>query len=113
MLIDVLDVLDEGKFIPVIEKALKIVSLGVVNHGKKGEVVIKLSIAPIGDSSAVNINHSVKFTEPTKKGKTYEEYANVASMFVDIDGTLTIFNRSQKDLFKPETPNNITKLGVK
>lgn len=111
---EILGELDAGIFVQKIEKALKEAALGTVNNGKKGSVTISLELEQIGSSSSVQIKHTLKYTKPTKNGKSMEENTTSTPMYVDNLGYLTINPQMQDDLFKAtETSGNVTKIGSK
>lgn len=90
---------DAGLFMEKVQESLKLVALGVVNSGKKGQVKITLDLGRIGDSSSVQVNHTLKYVKPTKNGKSVEENSTSTPMYVDNLGYLTIHPQTQADLF--------------
>ena len=64
--------LGAGTFANQLGAAISMVSQGAVQHNKKGQIKITLDIARIGDSSQVEIAHTLAFVEPTAKGKRAE-----------------------------------------
>ncbi len=109
-LYDTLGELDAGIFTNKVTESLKKVALGVVNHGKKGSVSITLDLEQIGDSSSVQIKHTVKFVQPTKNGKASEENTTSTPMYVNNLGYLTVSPQTQDDLFAADKSNNIQPL---
>lgn len=109
-LIDIIGEFDAGIFTAKIMAALKLVSLGVVNNGKKGNVTISLNMERIGDSHSVQIHHALKYCSPTKNGKTSEENTTSTPMYVDNYGILTISPQLQQDLFDAEKKTNVSQL---
>ncbi|PPK72647.1 hypothetical protein B0F88_10380 [Methylobacter tundripaludum] len=104
--------LDAGIFAQKTHEALKQVAMGVIATGKKGQVSITLDLDRIGDSSSVQIKHTLKFSRPTKNGKTSEENTTSTPMYADNLGYLTISPQTQDDLFKEsEKRGNVTKIG--
>lgn len=82
-----------------INRALSDVALGAVTHNKKGEVVLKFVIKPVGSSGTqVNIDHSLKFVKPTARGKVIEDVATDTPLHVGAGGRLTIFPENQGEL---------------
>lgn len=110
---DIFGEFDAGIFNSKIEASLKLVALGVIHNGKKGNVTISLDLEQIGDSHSVKVKHTLKYNSPTKNGKTSEENTTSTPMYVDKDGVLTISPQLQQDLFAADKANNVTKLGVK
>jgi len=83
--------LDAGIFTAKVTSALKLVSLGVIENRKKGQVTIVLDLEQIGDSSSVQVKST--------------------PMYVDGNGYLTISPQTQNDLFAADKNNNVTKIG--
>ena len=108
---EIIGELDAGIFTSKVTSALKMVALGVVENSKKGQVTIVLDLDQIGDSSSVQVKHTLKFNKPTKNGKATEENTTSTAMYVDKDGYLTISLQTQTDLFVADKANNITLLG--
>lgn len=81
---------DAGIFSNKAMAALKMVALGAIENGKKGSVTLTFELDQIGDSSSVQVKHTLKYTKPTKRGKSSEEDATTTPMYVDKDGFLTI-----------------------
>jgi len=109
-LYDTLGEFDAGIFTHKVTESLKKVALGVVNHGKKGSVSITLDLEQIGDSSSVQIRHTVKFVQPTKNGKCSEENTTSTPMYVNNLGYLTVSPQTQDDLFAVDKSNNVQPL---
>lgn len=95
--------LNAGVFAQQIGKALSEVAAGVVDHNKKGSVVITLELSPIGESNQVKINHKLDYKQPTKRGTKREDTALDTPMYVTANGlelfqsdpTAQLFNREQ------------------
>ncbi len=96
---DTLQELDAGIFVNKITEALKKVALGVVNHNKKGQVTITLDLERIAETEQVQIKHTIKYVQPTKRGKLVEDNATSTPMYVSRFGDLSISPLSQADLF--------------
>ncbi len=96
---DTLQELDAGIFVNKVTEALKKVALGVVNHNKKGIVTIQLDLDRIGETEQVQIKHTVKYSQPTKRGKLVEDNATTTPMHVGRFGDLSISPQSQTDVF--------------
>lgn len=91
--------LNAGVFEQQICRAMSDVAGNVVTHGKAGELVIRLKIKQIGQSSQVAINHSLKFSVPTARGKITEETEGDTPMHVGRGGKLTAFPEQQTEMF--------------
>lgn len=92
---EVLGELNAGVFEQQINAAVSDVALGVVTHGKPGDVVIKLSIKQIGDSNQVAVTHKLSYVKPTTRGKISEETSADTPMHVGRGGELSLFPNTQ------------------
>jgi len=104
---DTLQELDAGIFVNKVQEALKKVALGVVNHNKKGTVTIQLDLDRIGETEQVQIKHTVKYSQPTKRGKLVEDNATSTPMHVNRFGDLTISSQTQTDVFSENTVTHL------
>ena len=68
-------------------------------NGKKGKVQVTIDIARIGESNQVNISHTLAYVEPTAKGKRSEDTTSETPMYLNNDGSVTIFANHTKQLF--------------
>lgn len=94
--------LNAGVFAQQVGRALSDVAAGVVDHNKKGKVIITLELSPIGESNQVKINHKLDFTQPTKRGSKREDTALDTPMYVTENG-LELFQTNPTDqLFSRE-----------
>lgn len=98
--------LDGGTLGPRLAAALAESALGVAacnDKRKKGKVTLELTITPVGgDQAQVQIDHTVKFTSPTQRGKKQEEIATSSVMYVSNRGAITVLPNTNKDMFKPD-----------
>ncbi|MCY1200472.1 hypothetical protein D9M69_379240 [compost metagenome] len=78
--------LNAGVFAQQVGAALSEVGGGVVDHGKKGKVVITLELSQIGESNQVKINHKLDYLVPTKRGSRREDTALDTPMYVTANG---------------------------
>ncbi|MCU4601664.1 hypothetical protein [Acinetobacter ursingii] len=76
--------LGAGTFANQLGAAISMVSQGAVQHNKKGQIKITLDIARIGDSSQVEIAHTLAFVEPTAKGKRAEDTTSKTPMHLKV-----------------------------
>lgn len=98
-----LNSLNAGVFAQQLGRALSDVAAGVVDHHKKGKVVITLELSQIGESNQVKVNHKLDFTQPTKRGSKREDTALDTPMYVTENGlelfqtdpTQQMFSREQ------------------
>jgi len=80
------DNLNAGVFSQQIGHALSDVAAGVVEYGKAGKVIITLEMKRIGESSQVNITHTLDYTQPTLRGKRREDTTLDTPMYVTANG---------------------------
>jgi hypothetical protein len=97
---DTLQELDAGIFVNKVHDALKKVALGVVNQSKKGSVTIQLDLSRIGESDSVQVQHTIKYNQPTMRGKLVEDNTTITPMHVSREGYLSVSPQTQDDLFK-------------
>jgi hypothetical protein len=91
--------LSGGNFSQQLGIAISEVAQGVVANGKKGKVQVTIDIARIGESNQVNISHTLAYVEPTAKGKRSEDTTSETPMYLNSDGSVTIFANHTKQLF--------------
>lgn len=99
---DFLGELDAGVFMNKIAAALNTTSLGTLNNGGKGKVVLTFDIERMGNSveeKRVKIKHKLQYTAPTPRGKATEEDTTETPMWVNRGGKLTILQEDQGQLF--------------
>lgn len=106
---DTLQELDAGIFAEKVTQAMKKVALGVVNNHKKGQVTITLDLEQIGETDYVQIKHTLKYNQPTIRGKLIEDNASSTPMHVSREGYLSISPLTQDDIFTP-LPTNVSKI---
>ena len=94
--------LNAGVFADQVGRAISDVAAGVVDHGKKGKVVISLELSRIGESNQVKINHKLDYTAPTKRGSKREDTALDTPMYVTPDGVVLFQTNPADQLFKKE-----------
>lgn len=78
--------------------AFREVAFGVTNERRTGEIVIRLKIKPINDSSQVNCQHSIKYTKPTAKGSVVEDATTSTLLHVGKGGRMSLYPETQLDL---------------
>jgi hypothetical protein len=89
--------LDGGQFERKLSIALSQVAAAVVDHGKKGEVKITMSIKKIDGTHQVVIDHAIKFERPTSSGKAGEEDKRATVLHVGKYGALSLAQPSLLD----------------
>lgn len=97
---------DGGVFTNQATAALADAALGVVTHGdkgRKGKVLIELTIERIGESSQVQISHKLAYSIPTRRGKRGEELTTQTPMYVAHGGKLSIAPENQLDWVGKDT----------
>ena len=100
---ETLEELDAGILVSKLSNALANTALGVIQHNKKGKVVLTIDIDRIGESSQINVSHKISYNQPTLRGKSMEEDTTVTPMHVNKNGHLSIAPDAQIDLFKQQT----------
>jgi len=97
--------LNAGVFAQQVGRALSDVAAGVVDHGKKGKVVLTFELSQIGESNQVKVNHKLDFAQPTKRGTKREDTALDTPMYVTANGIELFQNDPTAQLFnKQDTP---------
>lgn len=100
-----LNSLNAGVFAQQVGRALSDVAAGVIDHGKKGKVVLTFELSQIGESNQVKINHKLDFAQPTKRGTKREDTALDTPMYVTSNGIELFQNDPTAQLFnKQDTP---------
>lgn len=94
--------LQAGVFEQQIATAINSVAGATVEHGRGGEVVIKLKFKHIPNTTQVNIEHSLSFKRPTKRGSSSEDLTYDTPMYVGKGGKVTIFPQDQMDMLNPQ-----------
>ena len=97
---EILGELDAGIFEQKVHEALKTVALGVIRTGKDGSIQLTLKLSQIGNSSTVDVAHTLKMVQPTINGKVTDESTTNTAMYANNLGYLTIHPQMQEDLFK-------------
>lgn len=90
--------LDGGVFEEKLAAVLSDVAAGVIDHGKVGEVDIKLKMKQIGSSHQVAIEHTLKYKRPTSRGTIAEDNTTSTPMHVGSRGALSFFPENQGQL---------------
>lgn len=83
-------------------QALSLVAAGVVEHGKKGKVVLTLELSQIGDSHQVKVAHKLDFSQPTKRGTKREDTATETPFFVTGNGLQLFADNPSGQLFNKQ-----------
>lgn len=94
--------LNAGVFSQQVAVALSAVAAGVVEHGKKGKVVLTFDMSQIGESNQVKINHKLDYQQPTKRGTKREDTALDTPMYVTSKGLELFMTDPTGQLFTPE-----------
>lgn len=97
---------DAGVFEQKAMEVIKKVALGIIATGKKGQVSITIDMEQIGDSNNLAVKHTLKFTQPTKNGKSSEEATTATPMYADNLGYLSVYPFDQDDLYINRTVIN-------
>lgn len=97
--------LDGGVFLQKLSQAVKDTALGVVAHGdsgRKGKVVVELTMQRIGESSQITMAHKLRFERPTKRGKIAEEDTTETALYVSPRIGVSIMPDNQIDFVAGE-----------
>lgn len=94
--------LNAGVFAQQVGRALSDVAAGVIDHGKKGKVVLTFELSQIGESNQVKINHKLDFAQPTKRGTKREDTALDTPMYVTANGIELFQNDPTAQLFSKQ-----------
>lgn len=98
-LAEFLEELDAGVFANKVTSALKATALGVAtwgDKGRKGSVTVTFDMKRIGESNQVELTHAIKYSRPTKRGKTTEDDATQTPLHVGAGGKLSLFPDTQQ-----------------
>lgn len=87
--------LDGGMFDRKLSIALSQVAAAVVDHGKAGEVQIKLSFTRLPGTQQVQVSHLMKYVKPTQDGKASEEEKRDTTLHVGRYGRLSLAPENQ------------------
>ena len=98
--IETLNELDAGIITSKLSRVVADVALGVVEHGKKGKIVLTLDLDRIGETAQLTVAHKINYVKPTFRGKATEEETTATPMYVNKNGYLSIAPDTQLDLFK-------------
>ena len=90
--------LDAGVFEQKCGHILSTVAAHVMDHERKGRVVISMDIAKLS-SSQVNITHDIAYEHPTMRGKKKENDTTSTPMHVGHGGSMTFFPVNQGQMF--------------
>lgn len=95
-----------GVFADQLAATLSDVADCVAKTGKKGQVKITLDISTLGEkgSRSVEVKHKLDFTAPEDFGSRKEDYVRKTPMYVNLNGTITLFNEDVGHLFEPTAP---------
>lgn len=88
-----------GILIEKLALALSDAAMAQLNHGigsKKAKVDLSFTFQQMGDNDQVIVSHKLSTSNPTKRGKKFEEDITDTAFFVSKGGVLTI-NPPQED----------------
>lgn len=94
--------LDAGLLNAKLTQVLKETALGVAEHGEKGQVSITFDIKRIGETMQLALTHKLAYKRPTKKGVAQGFDKDMAAVYCNGKGELSIMPHSQTDIFKKE-----------
>ena len=96
--------LNAGIFMQKIEAALSQVALGVALEGKRGKVSVTFQLDRIGESTQVEMKHTLKYLKPTARGEVVESDCTSTPLHVGAGGVLSPIPVTG-DMFSPENRN--------
>lgn len=82
--------LDGGQLEHMLSIALSQTAAAVVDHAKKGEVVLKLKFEQIKGTHQVRVEHKLTFAKPTSTGRSGEETEGATVLHVGRYGRLSL-----------------------
>lgn len=83
--------------------ALSDVAESVLSHEDKGEITLKIKMAPSKNASQVELDYTLDYKAPkAKKGFRSERTPGNTLMYVGNGGKLSTFPESQGDFFNPK-----------
>lgn len=88
-----------GTLMDKLALALSDAAMSQINHGigsKKAKVSLEFTFQQMGDNEQVIVSHKLSTSNPTKRGKKFEEDVTDTAFFVGKGGQLTI-NQPQED----------------
>lgn len=88
-----------GILIAKLALALSDAAMSQLNHGigsKKAKVSVEFTFQQMGDNDQVIVSHKLTTSNPTKRGKKFEEDVTDTAFFVGKGGQLTI-NQPEED----------------
>jgi hypothetical protein len=103
---EMLNDFDAGVFMQKVSAAVRSGAIATIEHDRKSKIVIELELEKMGDSRQVMVDHTLKFTKPTRRGKATEEDTTTTPMYVGIKGGVTVTPIRQTDMFKTEQEAN-------
>ena len=101
--------LNQGKLQKQLGHILSDVAGAVIDHGRQGNVNIKLKIKQLGEGSQVTVEHTLDYKRPTSKGSRSEDNVTVTPMHVGSHGDLSLMPENQTEMFDGE--ENVTPMG--
>lgn len=102
-----IDDLDGGTFATKLGAILSDVGASVVDQHRVGEITLKLTVKPIGNSHQVAISHKLAYSRPTLRGKVSEEETTETPMYVGRGGAITLFPEGQGQMFTKQGQVNV------
>ncbi|WP_330925008.1 hypothetical protein [Candidatus Sororendozoicomonas aggregata] len=90
--------LDGGLVEEKLSRILSDVAGAVIDHNAAGEVILKLNLKRLAQSYQVVVNHTIKYTRPTSRGKVTEDESTSTPMYVGEDGKLSFMQENQHAL---------------
>ena len=96
--------LDAGVFAEKIGAAISQTALNTCVHGKPGRVTITFDMKRIGESSQVELKHTLTYKHPTANGEITEKDGTTTPLHVGPGGVLSLMPHEQGRLFAENAP---------
>lgn len=100
--------LDAGNFSNKLAEAIQHAAAGTRNTRRASQVVITFNFEAIGESNSLNVKHKLAFMQPTHRGKVAEEDTTSTQMYINSDGSVTVFPDTQTQLFSKDENKEVS-----
>lgn len=100
--------LGAGVFEEKLAHILSDVASAVLTNSKQGEVSIKLKMKRVGSTDQVNVEHTLAYKKPKKRGQISEDDSQETVMYVNEGFNLSQFPENQMDMLGNGEKQNVT-----
>lgn len=88
---EILADLNGGAFAAMLETVMADVAQSVIRTGKKGKVGVMFDMEQVkGTAQQITISHKIDFKEPTATGTRSEDTTEQTTVFVSVDGEISL-----------------------